>query len=135
MEPVGDITAGSAQISVSPELSVRRGREAVEFYKAAFGATELYRVGGDEIVAQLSAGDSRFWVQHGDTSPDALGGTTVRLLLVVDDPHVVVERAVSLGATATAAVHEEHGWLLGRIEDPFGHRWEIGTPLGEWPPA
>ena len=122
-------------MSVEPELYVSRSREAVEFYTAAFGAAELYRVGDEEIVAQLSVGDSRFWVAHGDSSPEALGGTTVRLLLVVDDPHVVVERAVSLGATATAAVHEEHGWLLGRITDPFGHLWEIGTPLGDWPPA
>jgi PhnB protein len=122
-------------MNVEPELYVSRSREAVEFYRAAFGATEIYRFGGEEIVAQLSLGDSRFWVAHGDSSPEALGGTTVRLLLVVDDPHVVVERAVSLGATASAAVHEEHGWLVGRIEDPYGHRWEIGKPLGEWPPA
>ena len=122
-------------MNVEPELYVSRSRVAVEFDKAAFGAVEIYRVGGEEIVAQLSVGESRFWVAHGDSSPEALGGTTVRLLLVVDDPHVVVERAVSLGATATAAVHEEHGWLLGRIEDPYGHRWEIGKPLGEWPPA
>jgi PhnB protein len=41
---------------------------------------------------------------------------------------------VSLGATEVVAVASEHGWLLGRIEDPFGHHWEIGRPLGEWPP-
>ena len=58
----------------------------------------------------------------------------MRLLLVVDDPAGVVERAVGLGATLRSPVGEEHGWLLGRIEDPFGHQWEIGKPLGEWPP-
>ena len=131
------------QHGVSPQLSVRRGREAVAFYEAAFGAVELYRVGGtdghDEVVSQLAVGASSFWVAdesppHGNFSPETLGGGTVRLLLVVDDPRAVVERAVALGAREVAAVGEEHGWLLGRIEDPFGHHWEIGKPLGEWPP-
>jgi PhnB protein len=59
----------------------------------------------------------------------------VRLLLVVEDPQGFVQRALALGATEVAPVEAEHGWLLGRIEDPFGHHWEIGMPLVEWPPA
>ncbi|MGZ4430618.1 MAG: VOC family protein [Gaiellales bacterium] len=59
----------------------------------------------------------------------------MRVLLVVPDPVSVVERAVALGATRLAPVQEHRGWLLGQLEDPFGHRWEIGRPLGEWPPA
>jgi PhnB protein len=47
----------------------------------------------------------------------------------------VVERAVALGATEVYPVDEGHGWLLGRIEDPFGHQWEIGKPLVPWPPS
>ena len=129
---------------ISPELSVRRGREAVEFYKEAFGAVELHRVGGtdehEDVVCQLGVGEASFWVsdespEHGNFSPETLGGGTVRLLLVVDDPHDVVARSVSLGAAEVVAVGESHGWLLGRIVDPFGHHWEIGKPLGEWPPA
>jgi PhnB protein len=129
--------------TVSPELSVRAGREAVEFYKAAFGAIEVYRVGGTDehpaVVSQLSVGSGSFWVAdespaHRNFAPESLGGSTVRLLLVVEDPRAVAERAVSLGATTVAPVAEEHGWLLGRIEDPFGHQWEIGTPLVDWPP-
>src|SRR6266542_2297274 len=144
MESAGDTTAPGAQPGVSPELSVRRGREAVEFYKAAFGAVEIYRVGGTDeheaVVAQLTVGSAAFWVTDESPpnrhySPESLGGSTVRLLLIVEDPHSVVERAVALGATEHAAVHEEHRWLLGRIEDPFGHQWEIGKPLVEWPPA
>jgi PhnB protein len=134
----------SGMTGVSPQLSVRRGRAAVEFYAAAFGAVEIYRVGGTdahpEVVSQLAVGDTTFWVadespEHKNFSPESLGGGTVRLLLVVDDPHAVVERAVALGAAAVAPVAEEHGWRLGRIEDPFGHHWEIGRPLVEWPPA
>ena len=123
---------------------MRRGRAAVDFYKAAFGAVELYRVGGTDehepVVAQLSVGGATFWVAdesppHGSHSPESLGGSTVRLLLVVDDPHAVVARAVAAGATERAPVAAEHGWLLGRVEDPFGHQWEIGKPLVPWPPA
>jgi len=129
---------------ISPQLSVRRGREAVEFYKNAFGAEEIYRVAGTDehpsVVSQLSVVEASFWVsdespQHKHFSPESLGGTTTRILLVVDDPRAVVERAVSLGATELVPVEEEHGWLLGRIEDPYGHHWEIGKPLGPWPPT
>jgi PhnB protein len=129
---------------LSPQLSVRRGREAVEFYKAAFGAEEIYRVAGTDeqpsVVSQLEVSDATFWVsdespEHKHFSPESLGGTTTRILLVVADPKAVVERAVSLGASEYVPVHEQHGWLLGRIEDPYGHHWEIGKPLGDWPPT
>ena len=104
----------------------------------------MYRVGGteeeEEVVAQLSVGNASFWVSdesppNKNFSPESLGGSTVRLLLIVGDPHTVVGRAVALGAAEVSRVDEEHGWLLGRIEDPFGHRWEIGKPLVEWPPS
>ena len=136
--------AGHQQTSIVPELSVRRGRAAVEFYKEAFGAVEDYRVGGTDespdVVAQLSVGNASFWVSdesppNGNYSPESLGGGTVRILLIVEDPDAVVERAIAAGATGVSPVLEEHGWRLGRIEDPFGHRWEIGKPLIPWPPA
>lgn len=129
---------------MSVQLSVRRGVAAVEFYKAAFGAVELYRHGGsrdnEEIVAQLAVGETSFWVEdesppHHNFSPETLGGSTVRLLLVVDDPHDVIARAIALGAVEIHPVAEEHGWLLGRVRDPLGHHWEIGKPLVPWPPA
>jgi len=92
------------------------------------------------VVAQLSVGSASFWVSdespsNGNFSPESLGGSTVRLLLTVQDPHSVVERAVAPGATEVVPVEDEHGWLLGRIEDPLGHHWEIGKPLVEWPPS
>jgi PhnB protein len=130
--------------SVIAELSVRRGRAAVEFYEAAFGAVQVYRVGGTddhpEVVAQLAIGEASFWVsdespEHGNFSPESVGGATARMLLVVADPKAAFERAVAAGAKEIHPVGEEHGWLLGRIEDPFGHHWEIGRPLVAWPPA
>ena len=129
--------------SIWPQLSVRRGREAVAWYVEAFGAVVEYRVGGDgempEVVAQLAVGGATFWVSdespaHGNLSPESLGGGTVRMAFVVDDPVAVMARAVAAGAREVYPAAEEHGWLLGRIEDPFGHHWEVGKPLGPWPP-
>jgi PhnB protein len=126
------------------QLAVRRGRAAIEFYKAAFGAVEDYRVGGiddhEAVVAQLSVGDASFWVAdesptHANFSPESLGGGSIRMLLIVDDPEAVVRQSVAAGAAEVRPVGNEHGWLLGRIEDPFGHHWEIGKPLIDWPPA
>lgn len=131
------------QPTILPQLAVRRGRAAIEFYKAAFGAVEDHRVGGtdeaEDVVAQLSVGNASFWVsdespQHGNFSPESLGGGTVRMLLIVENPDSVVERAIAAGAVEVYGVSEEHGWRLGRIADPFGHHWEIGRPLIPWPP-
>ena len=128
---------------VQPQLSVRNGRAAVDFYKAAFGAVEVFRFGGNddlnEVVAQLAVGNALFWVEdesppHGNFSPVTVGGATTRMLLIVDDPEAVVQQAVAAGGSEINPVSDEHGWRLGRIDDPFGHRWEIATPIGAWPP-
>jgi PhnB protein len=125
-----------------PQLAVRRGREAVGWYVEAFGAEIQYQVGGtdehERIVAQLAAGDAIFWVvdeapAYGTASPEAVGGTTVRLMLVVGDPAAAQARAVAAGATELTPVAEEYGWLNGQIEDPYGHRWDIGRPRPGWP--
>ena len=122
------------------QLSVRRGPEAIAFYEAAFGAVVDYRVGDESIVAQLSIGDdATFWVadespEHFNFSPETVGGGTVRMLLIVDDPDAAIARAVDAGATLVMAAIDEHGWRLGRVVDPFGHHWEIGKPLIPWPP-
>ena len=127
--------------TIQPELWVDAPSDAVAFYRAAFGATILHRVGdGNDIVAQLAVGDAAFWVASTSTamkrlSPRAIDGATSRTLLVVDDPETMVERAVAAGAIESSPVSNEHGWRLGRIVDPFGHEWEIGVPLGPWPPS
>jgi PhnB protein len=130
-------------VRIVPELSVRRGREAVDFYKRAFGAIEVYRVGGTDdnpdVVVELTVGAASFWVSDeapasANFSPESVGGGTVRILLVVDDPRSVVGQAIAAGAREVYPVAEQHGWLLGRIEDPYGHHWEIGKPLVPWPP-
>ncbi len=122
--------------SIAPMLSVRRGSQAVDFYKAAFGATERFRIDDESgaVVARLSVDGAEFWVadespEHQNFSPESLGGGTVRMVLVVNDPDSVHARAVAAGATIVWPVHDEYGWRLGRVVDPFGHHWEIGKPL------
>ena len=122
--------------TIAPMLSVRRGASAVEFYKRAFHAEERFRIESDtgDVVARLAIEESEFWVAdespvHANFSPESLGGGTVRLVLTVQEPETVFERAVSAGATVVSPVRSEHGWLVGRVVDPFGHHWEIGKPI------
>jgi PhnB protein len=118
-------------------LSVRSGARAVEFYKAAFGAQELFRIESPDgaVVAELSVGRSSFWVadespEHLNFSPETLGGGTVRMVMVVNDPDTAFDRAVAAGGTAVSAVRDQpYGWRVGRVVDPFGHHWEIGKPI------
>ena len=129
-------TNASCQCSVAPWLSVRNSASAVEFYKSALGATEVYRLGGpdDDVIARLSVNGAEFWVsgespEHGNFSPETLGGGTVRLILTVPDPDAVFAQALKAGAAEVYPVSEGHGWRVGRVVDPFGHHWEIGRPL------
>ena len=82
-------------------------------------------------------GGAEFWVadespENLNFSPESLGGGTVRLVLVVDDPDAAFARAVEAGAKEVWPVADQpYGWRVGRIVDPFGHHWEIGKPLAE----
>ena len=122
--------------TIAPMLSVRRGASAVEFYKNAFQAEERFRIesASGDVVARLAIADAEFWVAdespaHKNFSPESLGGGTIRLVLTVDAPVAVFQRAVSAGATVVTPIRDEHGWLVGRVADPFGHHWEIGKPI------
>jgi PhnB protein len=126
--------------SIAPMLSVRKGAKAIEFYKAAFGAGEMFRIDSPDgaVVARLSVGEAEFWVadespEHLNFSPESLGGSSVRMIMVVEDPDAAFARAVTAGATVVVPVDNQYGWRLGRIADPFGHHWEIGKPLPDAP--
>ena len=130
--------------TIAAQLSVRNGRSAIEFYTGAFGAVEDYRVGGTDDEPPCSGaavgGGAAFWVAdespaHDRFCPESLGGSTTRMLLIAEDPQAVIDRTIAAGATEIYPANEAHGWLLGRVEDPFGHHWEIGRPLIHWPPA
>jgi PhnB protein len=123
--------------SLSPMLSVRRGAEAIAFYKAAFGARELFKIEAPDgaVVAQLAVGESDFWLadespENQNFSPESLGGSTLRMVLVVDEPDAVFAHAIAAGAKSVWPVADQrYGWRVGRLVDPFGHHWEIGKPL------
>jgi PhnB protein len=129
------MTSAKIPTTIAPWLSVRQSARAVEFYKAAFGAKEAFRMEeGDSVVAQLSVEGAEFWVgdespEHANFSPETLNGSSVRIVLTVADPDALFGRAIAAGATQVFPVAEEYGWRLGRVVDPFGHHWEIGRPL------
>jgi PhnB protein len=123
-------------VSVAPWLSVRNGARAVEFYKTAFGANEVYHLEdpGGSVVSRLSIDGAEFWLsdespEHGNFSPESLGGGSVKMLLTVPDPDTLFAKAIASGAREIYPVQEEHGWRVGRVVDPFGHHWEIARPV------
>lgn len=134
-----DPTARAAfKCTIAPWLSVRKSAEAVEFYKAAFGAEEVFRLGNESegVVARLSVEGAEFWVsdespEYWNFSPESLGGGTVRMVLTVADPDAAFAKAVAAGAKMVVAMEEMHGWRVGRVVDPYGHHWEIGREVGE----
>jgi PhnB protein len=126
----------SVGCSIAPMLSMRNGARAVEFYKSAFGAIEVYRVEdpAGAVVSRLSVEGAEFWLsdespEHGNFSPESLGGGSARMILTVPDPDAMFAQALAAGAREIVAVEEAYGWRLGRVVDPFGHHWEIGRPL------
>jgi len=124
--------------SIAPMLSVRKGAKAIDFYKAAFGATEAFRIDAPDgaVVARLSVQGAEFWVadespEHHNFSPETIKGSTTRMVLTVADPDSAFNRAVSAGAKIIVPIADNYGWRLGRVLDPFGHHWEIGKPLSD----
>ncbi len=132
---MGSDAGNSVPTTIAPWLSVRNSAQAVEFYKEAFGAVEVFRLGdpGEGVIARLSVAGAEFWVadespRHFNFSPESLGGSSVRIIFTVADPDAVFARAIKAGASQVYRVHE-HGWRLGRVVDPYGHHWEIGRPM------
>jgi PhnB protein len=134
--PIDRAASASFRCSIAPWLSVRNSAQAVNFYKSAFGASEAFRLESPDgaVVARLSVDGAEFWVgdespEHGNFSPQTLGGGSVRMILTVADPDAMFSRALKAGASEVIAVREEYGWRLGRVVDPYGHHWEIARPL------
>jgi len=122
------------QTSIAPWLSVRNSGKAVAFYKSAFEAVETYRLEDPDgnAVVKLSINGAEFWLSDtppGDSTPETLGGGTIRMILTVSDPDSSFAQALKAGATEVFPVGEEYGWRLGRLVDPFGLHWEIGRQV------
>ena len=125
----------SFTVAIEPWLLVRDGTRAVAYYQSAFDAREVYHIEDPDgkIVSKLLVEGAGFWVadespSHQNFSPGTPGGS-IRIILIVADPDAVFARALQAGAREVYPVSEGHGWRLGRLEDPFGHHWEIGRPL------
>jgi PhnB protein len=129
--------------TVTPYLIVKGAADAIEFYKRAFGATEMLRMAdpqGRVGHAEIKIGDSVIMLadEHpamGYRSPRSLGGSSVSILLYLEDVDGVFERAVKYGATAQRAVANQfYGDRSGTLEDPFGHVWTVATHVEDVPP-
>ena len=122
--------------TATPYLIIRGAGDAIEFYKKAFGATELFRFptpDGKIGHAEIKIGDSPIMLadeypQMGYNSPQSLGGSPVSLMIYVEDVDTVFNRAVDAGATVKEAVQDKfYGDRIGTLTDPFGHVWHVST--------
>jgi len=129
--------------TVTPYLIVQGAADAIEFYKKAFDATELFRMAGpDGRVghAEIRIGDSPIMLadefpDRGARGPKTIGGSPVTILLYVEDVDVVFGAAVAAGGKAVSPVTNQfYGDRSGSVEDPFGHHWHISTHVEDVPP-
>jgi PhnB protein len=122
--------------SITPYLAIKGAAEAIEFYKKAFGATEVMRMAqpdGRVGHAEVKIGDSKVMLadefpEMDFRSPRSIGGTPAHLHLYVEDVDTVVGRAVAAGAKVLRAIQDQfYGDRSGSIADPFGHVWHVAT--------
>jgi PhnB protein len=126
-----------AASSLTPMLTVENAQAAIDFYRDAFNAVEETRFTAPtgHVVAELAIDGLRFFVvdanpQAFNLSPTSLGGTTVRINLIVDDPDATAAQAIGAGASEIFPVADQpYGFRQGRVADPDGHHWLIGKPL------
>ena len=129
--------------TVTPYLCIAGADEAIEFYKKAFGATELFRIdapGGKIGHAEIRIGDSPVMLsdehpEMGAKGPKSFGGSPVSLVLYVDNVDAFVKKAVEAGATLTRPVEDKfYGDRGGSLEDPYGHVWHVMTHVEDVSP-
>ncbi len=129
--------------TVTPYLVMRDASRAIDFYKKAFGATELVRMGGPDGKighAEIKIGDSMIMLadEHPDMGyrgPQAYGGTPVSMVLYVPDVDSLFRQAIAAGAKELRPLKDQfYGDRSGTLEDPFGHVWTIGTHKEDVPP-
>jgi PhnB protein len=129
--------------SLTPYLIVKDASSAIEFYRKVFGAKELFQISGPDGKighAELKIGDSVVMLadehpQMGYRSPSSLGGSSVSILLYLEEVDAVFARAVKAGATAQREVADQfYGDRTGTLRDPFGHVWTVATHVEDVAP-
>ena len=124
--------------SLTPFLTVRNAARAIEFYKAAFGATErgvMKDADGKVMHAELKIGDSLIMMSDefpdfGALSPESIGGSAMGLHIYLDGVDAAFDRAVKAGCEVEMPVADQFwGDRYGKLKDPFGHKWSIGTHI------
>ena len=129
--------------TVTPYLAINNAAKALEFYKNAFGAIEIYRLplpDGRVGHAEIRLGDSIIMLadefpEYGGKSPETLGGSPVNIHLYVDDVDAFFKRALAAGAKERKPVMDQfYGDRSGQLEDPFGHLWWVATHKEDVPP-
>jgi PhnB protein len=121
--------------SVTPYLIVSGAADAIDYYKKAFGAVELFRMdhGGKIGHAEIKIGDSPFMLadempEMGYRSPKSLGGTPVSLMIYVEDVDTIYNQAIAAGGTQVKPLQDQfYGDRSGTLTDPFGHVWTVAT--------
>ncbi len=128
--------------TVTPYLIVNDGARAIEFYKKAFGARELYRMydHGKVVHAEMQIGDSRImfadeYPEMGARSPKSVGGSPVSIFLYVEHVDSFVKKAVNAGGKLVLPIEDKfYGDRSGSVEDPFGHTWHVATHIEDVSP-
>lgn len=123
--------------SVTPYLVVNGGVKALEFYKQAFGAQELFRIERDGKIghAEIKIGDSPIMLadehpEMGARSPQSLGGSPVSIMLYVENADRMTEQAVAAGAKVVRPLENKfYGDRSATLTDPFGHTWHVSTHI------
>lgn len=121
--------------SITPYLSIKGAAQALEYYKQAFGATELFRMEHEGKIghAEMKIGDSPFMLadefpEMGSVSPQTLGGSPVGIMIYVDDVDNVFKQAIDAGGVEKKPVQDQfYGDRSGTLTDPFGHVWTVAT--------
>lgn len=124
------------KVSVTPFLTVKNGKEAIDFYVSAFGAKEVSKdeMPDGKISATLSVDGAEFYVgdeqpRFDNLSPSSDSGCPVRIILTTRNADQIFENALKFGATQICPMTTEEEWRIGKLKDPFGHVWEIGYIL------
>ena len=127
---------------VTPYIICKNAEAAIDFYKNAFGAVELFRIGEPGMVghAELKIGNAIIMLadehpEMGALSPETVGGTPVTLMIYVEDVDDFAGKAVAEGLKVIQPIKDQfYGDRSGQFEDPFGHKWSFATHIADVSP-